>query len=235
MVSAVSYVPFIGVALWILPRRSSDLRSGDGPTWTESFAGVREILRERHLRGALLTVFITGVLCAPLLTFSPVLVRDVFKGGAGHFSAAVASFGIGGLIGAAGLLSIPASIDRRRLSTEFAVVHGFVLILTSMNPWFWILPVLLGLAGAAMTMSNTAANALIQATAGSRVLGRTVSLYMLAMRGGISIGALLSGATVSLFGVQRMLLFNGAVAVVLQAAFARVWFRAPMPSHSDEN
>lgn len=86
-----------------------------------------------------------------------------------------------------------------------------------------------------MTMSNTAANALIQATASSRVLGRTVSLYMLAMRGGISIGALLSGATVSLFGVQRMLLFNGAVAVVLQAAFARAWFRAPMPSHSDEN
>ncbi len=54
VVSAVSYVPFIGVALWILPRRSSDLGRGDGPTWMQSFAGVREILHDacdarRHL------------------------------------------------------------------------------------------------------------------------------------------------------------------------------------------
>jgi hypothetical protein len=34
---------------------------------------------------------------------------------------------------------------------------------------------------------------------------------MLAMRGGISIGALLTGAAVSLFGLQRALLFNGII------------------------
>jgi MFS family permease len=108
VVSAVSYVPFIGVALWIIPRRSSAVRKADPPTWMQSFTGIGEIVRQRHLRGALLTVLITGVLCAPLITFSPVLVKDVFKGGAAHFSAAVASFGIGGLIGATGLLGIPA-------------------------------------------------------------------------------------------------------------------------------
>jgi predicted MFS family arabinose efflux permease len=235
VVTAVSYVPFIGVALWILPRRLSTPRSADEPTWMQSFAGIREILRQHHLRGAFLTVLIAGVLCAPLLTFTPVLVRDVFKGGAGHFSAAVASFGIGGLIGAAGLLSIPANIDRRRVSNGFAVAHGFILILTAINPWFLTLPVLLALAGAAMTISNTAANALIQETARSRFLGRTVSLYMLAMRGGISIGALLTGAAVSLVGVQRTLLFNGVVAILLQTAFARAWLRAPMPSNCVEN
>jgi predicted MFS family arabinose efflux permease len=230
VVSAVSYVPFIGVALWILPRRSSSSRTADGPTWMQSFAGIREILRQRHLRGALLTVLLTGVLCAPLLTFSPVLVKEVFKGGAGHFSAAVASFGIGGLIGAGALLSIPATIDRRRISGGFAVVHGFILVLTAMNQWFWVLPVLLAFSGVAMTISNTAANALIQTSASSRVLGLTVSLYMLAMRGGISIGALVTGAAVSLVGIQRTILFNGVVAILLQTAFARAWLRAPMPS-----
>lgn len=235
VVSAASYIPFIGVALWILPQRASSLKSADGPTWMQSLSGIREILRQAHLRGALLTVLITGALCAPLLTFSPVLVKEVFNGGAGHFSAAVASFGIGGLLGATGLLSLPNSIDRRRISSGSALLHGIVLVLCAINPWFWALPVLLALAGAAMTIGNTAANSLVQATASTRLLGRTVSLYMLAMRGGMSIGALITGAGVSAFGVQRVLLLNGLVAILLQIALAGTWFRAPLPSHSDAN
>jgi hypothetical protein len=62
-----------------------------------------------------------------------------------------------------------------------------------------------------------------------------VSLYMLAMRGGISIGALLTGASVSVFGVQHALLFNGAIAVLLQAGVASAWLRASMPSNSMQN
>jgi predicted MFS family arabinose efflux permease len=105
-----------------------------------------------------------------------------------------------------------------------------VLLVTAINSWFWALPALLALAGAAMTVSNTAANSLLQATASPRLLGRTVSLYMLALRGGISIGALLTGAAIGMFGIQRVLLVNGAVAILLQAALTRAWFRAPLPS-----
>jgi predicted MFS family arabinose efflux permease len=163
------------------------------------------------------------------VTFSPVLVKEVFHGGAGRFSVALMSFGIGGLLGAAGLLSVAPRVDRRRLSSGSALVHGAVLVLTALNPWFWGMPVLFALAGAAMTVSNTAANSLLQATSSPRLLGRTVSLYMLAIRGGISIGALVTGVTVSLLGVQHALLLNGVVAVVLQAVLARIWFRASMP------
>lgn len=163
MVSAASYVPFIGVALWILPRRSSSSRHADALPWPKSVSGIREILRQRLLLGALSTVLITGILCAPLLTFIPVLVKEVFKG-AGQFSAAVASFGIGGLIFATGLLSVPPSADRRKICSGFGAVHGLALLLTAINPWFWALPALLALAGAAMTVSNTAANSLLQAT-----------------------------------------------------------------------
>jgi predicted MFS family arabinose efflux permease len=49
------------------------------------------------------------------------------------------------------------------------------------------------------------------------LLGQAVSLYMLALRGGISLGALLMGALVSVAGVQRALLINGTVALAIQA------------------
>ena len=232
VVSAASYVPFIGVALWILPRRTQAAPGVKAPPAHRPFAGIGVILRQPRLRGALLTVLATSVLCAPLVTFSPVLVRDVFHGDASHFSVAVASFGVGGLLGAAGLLSISPSVDRRRLSSGAALAYGAVLALAAVNPWFWGLPPLLVLAGAAMTMSNTASNALLQATADPRLLGQTVSLYMLALRGGISLGALLTGASVGLLGVQHALLLNGLLAVLAQTAVARVWFQAPLRSRS---
>ena len=230
VVSALSYVPFIGVALWILPRWSAPPPSAAAPPRRNMFAGIGTILRDPNLRGALLTVLATGLLCGPLVTFTPVLVRDAFHGTAGQFSLAVVSFGAGGLVGAAGLLSVPAAVDRRWVSSWFAIALGVVLMLTAVNPWFWGVPVLLALAGAAMTVSNTAANTLLQVAAGARLLGRTVSLYMLALRGGISLGALITGAAVSLLGVRHAILVNGVLAVAVQIACAWSWLRAPLPA-----
>jgi predicted MFS family arabinose efflux permease len=221
VVSAISYLPFIGVAVWILPRR------GARPPATEAAArtlktGIADVLRQPQQRDALLTVLVTGVLCAPLVTFSPVLVREVFHGDAGQFSTAVASFGVGGLLGAVALLAVAPGVDRRRLSAGVALACGATLVLTALDPWPWGLPPLLVLAGASMTISNTAANTVLQATANPRLLGQTVSLYMLAMRGGISVGALLTGVSVDLLGIRRALLVNGILATVIQAA---LWLR----------
>ena len=223
VVSAVSYVPFIGVALWILPRGARQRPAGGTPN-RNPFSGVGAILREKHLRGALLTVLATSVLCAPLVTFSPVLVKEAFQGDASRFSITVAAFGVGGVLGAIALLGIPAAADRRRISSVLALVCGLTLVLLALTPWFWGAVVLFALAGAAQTISNTAANTLVQVTAAPGLLGQTVSLYMLAMRGGISLGALLTGAAAGWFGVQHALLLDGVAAIVIEAAIAWTWF-----------
>ena len=150
------------------------------------------------------------------------MVREIFHGNAGRFSIAVAAFGAGGLLGATGLLGVASSVNRRVLSSCFAVAYGAVLVLTALTPWFWALPPLLMLAGASMTVSNTSANTLLQGSAGAH-LGQTVSLYMLAVRGGSSIGALLTGAEIGLLGVRHAFLVNGVAALVVQAVIARTW------------
>ena len=86
VVSAASYVPFIAVALWILPPRAPEPPATKAPRPAHTGYGFRDVLRQPNLRGALLTVLATGVLCSPIVTFSPVLVRDVFRGGASQFS-----------------------------------------------------------------------------------------------------------------------------------------------------
>lgn len=233
VVSAVSYLPFIGVALWILPKWSRPPPRADAPLHRHPWSGMAQVLRQPSLRGALLTVLNTSLLCAPLMTFAPVMVKDVFEGDARHFSAALASFGVGGLLGATALLAIPPAIDRRWLSAGFAVLYAITVVLSTLTPWFWGLLVASVVAGAAMTVSNTAANALLQATTERHLLGRTVSLYLLAMRGGMSLGALATGATVGLLGVRHALLVNGGLALALQVVLSRFWLRpaSPEPAH----
>jgi MFS family permease len=224
-VSAASYVPFIWVALWILPRAGGMRPGSGGFDRDQLFRGVREIASNPLLRGALLTVFVTSLLCAPLVTFCPVLVRDAFLGDVGHFSLTVGALGAGGLLGATGLLAVDPKRDRRPLGSWFAVGYGTTLVLAAVNPWSWGLPPLFVLAGMSMTASNASANALLQGAAPARIRGQTVSLWMLAMRGGVSLGSLLTGISVGLLGVRQALLVNGILAVAAQLAIGRAWLR----------
>lgn len=223
--NAASYLPFIWVALWILPRGRPKAASEGSFDRRHVFSGVRTIARTPQLRGALLTVLSTSTLCGPLIVFCPVLVKSVLHRDVGEFSLAIAAFGMGGLAGAIGLLGVAPERDRRGISAWFARGYGLVLMIVALDPWFWALPVLLAAAGLAMTVSNTSANALLQSTASPRLRGQTVSLYMLAMRGGLSLGSLVTGMSVHLLGVREALLINGALALAAQLAIGHRWLR----------
>jgi len=226
--SAASYLPFIAIALWILPRRVRRSTLDGRADGRHPFSGLREVLATPVLRGALLTVLATSVLCGPLITFVPVLISTAFHGDASHYSATVGAFGVGGLLGAIGMLGVPAGQDRRRWSSGLALAYGLILVTIALFPAFWGLPPLMILAGAAMTVSNVAANALLQTTAPPQLLGQAASLFMLSMRGGIALGSLVTGVAIDLFGARHALLLNGILAVAAQLAIARVWlFRAP--------
>ena len=91
-------------------------------------------MREPELRGALLTVLATSVLCGRLITFRPVIVKDVLHGDASHFSFAIGAFGAGGLLGAIGLLAAAPGHDLRRVNAKFALTYGVIVALTALNP-----------------------------------------------------------------------------------------------------
>lgn len=226
-VSAISYFPFIFVALWILPRSEVTSTAKIALNRKLIITNVRKIYRIRLLRGALLTVFSTSLFCAPLITFIPIIIKNSFHGNAGHFSIAIALFGVGGLLGAIVILFIDIKRDRRFLSSGFAIVYGVVLILVALNSWFWVLSILLIFGGVAMSVSNISANTIIQVNTPPQFRGQAVSLFMLAMRGGLSIGSLLTGLSVSLIGTEKALLINGVLALIIQLiVVVREWMHS---------
>lgn len=222
VVSAVSYLPFIGIALWILPRGVSTVRESNSVAMRHMFTGIRSLAREPALRSSLLTTFASNLLCGSLVTFSSILVKNVFHGAAREFSVAVIAFGCGGLLGAVLLLAISAATDRRVLGSWFAAALGVTLAAIAIVPWFWAVGCLLLLAGIAMTITNTATNTLVQTSANSASRGQAVSIYMLAMRGGLALGGLVTGVSAHLLGIRTALLINGLLAIVAQAIIARI-------------
>lgn len=224
-ISAVSYLPFIAVALWILPRGKATADAGTATSGQGLFSGARDIVADPNLRGALITVLTTSFLCSPLITFTPVLVKESLHGDASHFSIGMASFGVGGMLGAFSLLLISRHIDLRSFSSKLAALYGLTLVLAGLNTWNWGLPFLLVFAGLCMTASNTAANSLLQANASPQLRGQTVSLYMLAMRGGLSAGSLLTGISVHLTDVRTALIINGCLAVAIHLYTGWAWQR----------
>jgi MFS family permease len=229
-VNAISYVPFLMVAWWVLPRRMPAGLQGHAKPEENLLQSLRVVLAKPMLRSALATAFATSLLCAPLVTFIPVLVRDAFGGDAIHFSIAVAAFGAGGLAGAIALLSVGANASRSRMSSWFGVSYGAMVVLCGLDRWYVALPILLALAGMSMSLSNTSVNTLVQTLAPESLRGQSVSLYMLAVRGGTALGSLATGATASLFGIRTALLVNGSLAVIAQAAI--VWQRRRIPPAS---
>ncbi len=225
VLNAASFIPFIGVAIWILPRRGKRVVARDRFDRHHLFAGARAIARDASLRGALLTVLITSIFCGPLITFAPILVKHAMHRDVADFSLAVTAFGLGGLVGAMVLLGIDPRRDRRLLGSVAALGYAAVMVLTALNPWFWGLPVLLVFAGLAMTISNTSANTHIQSTSPVALRGQTVSLYMLAMRGGIALGSLLTGSAISVLGLRHALFVDGTLALFLQFVVGWRWVR----------
>ena len=75
VVSALSYLPFIGVALVILPRSKPTRTTSDSHDLRHSYSGLRTLARSPTMRDALLTTLFSSILCAPIVTFCPVLVK----------------------------------------------------------------------------------------------------------------------------------------------------------------
>jgi predicted MFS family arabinose efflux permease len=230
--SVASYLPFIGVALWILPARAAATPRAAIPALDRPWSGTVEILRQPRLLGALMSALATNLFCAPLMVFVPVLVRNGLHGDAHAFSRAVAAFGAGGILGALCLLGVPGRIDRRHVGVATGLAYAAAVIATALSASLATLPVLMFVAGASMSASGTAANTMLQSSVRPELLGQSSSLWMLAMRGGIAIGALSTGAAVSLLGVRSALLADGCLGIAVQALVGVYWLRAerPIPS-----
>ena len=97
------------------------------------------------------------------------------------------------------------------------------MVAVALNHSYAGLLALMTIAGALMTMTQTSVNSILQERVTDGIRGQTTSLYMIAMRGGLSLGSLATGVSVNYFGVRTALLANGLLALAAHAVLSRAW------------
>jgi MFS family permease len=160
-----------------------------------------------------------------VLTFLPVFTRSVFHEGASTYSHLLAFSGAGSIVGA--LIVAWLGRFRRMGLTALLVqaIYGLLMIGFAMSRILWLSDVLLFLTGAALMIVFSTVTSMVQLIAPNQMRGRVMSIYMLAFRGGMPIGSLVSGYLATLISAPVVIGINGGLLVAVALYYL---VRSPM-------
>jgi predicted MFS family arabinose efflux permease len=145
----------------------------------------------------------------PLLTFLPVIAKDVFHAGPSTFTMLLSVSGAGAVVGALAVAGLGNIGNKGRvalimLTSLGALTAGFAL--SRSLPLSYVL--LFG-AGMALIAVFAMIQSLVQLITGNEMRGRVMSVYNVAFRGGMPIGNLVTGWLVPRLTAPVVLATNG--------------------------
>jgi MFS family permease len=161
----------------------------------------------------------TTFLGLPLLTFLPVVARDIFHGDIGRYSIMMSCSGLGAVAGAL----VVAWLGRfRHMGLAVLLVQlafGLLIAAFAFSRLYWLNNLLLFLCGAALLVVFSMTTSLVQLIVPDHLRGRVVSIYMVAFRGGMPLGSLASGFAATVLPITTVLAINGVLIALVAIYF----------------
>jgi MFS family permease len=161
----------------------------------------------------------TTFLAFSVLTFLPLFARSVFHQGIGGYTRLMAFSGAGSVVGA---LAVAWLGKYKRMGLTVLIVQGLcglLMVAFASSRVLWLSDILLFFTGAALIVVFSTVTSLVQLIAPNELRGRVMSIYMVAFRGGMPLGSLISGYFASLFGAPAVLVVNGITLVAVATYF----------------
>jgi MFS family permease len=221
-------VPVLGaLAAWVacgaLPLQRLPTRAKRQPparlSLAELRAGIVEVARSRVLLPVLLLAMATGILyVGPYLVVLPLLVRDVYQGGAQQMAILNAMFPLGSVMGG-GVILWRGGIQRTGRALVIGQVFASFCVgaLATDLPFAGSVAAVLGW-GLAGALFINAGRTLFQSHASEAHRGRVLSVYTLGVMGGAPIGALLTGLAATPLGLHGTLAAAAVIALSVAVA-----------------
>ena len=182
--------------------------------------GLRYVRDSRNLVAVTVLGFIGAFLGLPLLTFLPVITRDVFQQDVTFYTRLMTFSGAGAVTGALVVAYIGKHRHIGKLLLIFLGLFGAAMTAFSLSRTPWLSASLLFAAGALLVMCFSLTTSLAQLLAPPELRGRVVSIYMVAFRGGSPLGGLASGWMVTQVGsAPAVLAVNGVLLTIIAAVF----------------
>ena len=168
--------------------------------------------------GALLALTILAIsttsLGLPIRAFLP-----VFAGDPNTLSQMMTSLGTGAVVGAL-VVAWLGSFERMGLALlRVLAAFGGLIAVFALLPVSLLSYLLLFLAGAALLVVFSLTASLVQLNVPDELRGRVMSIYLMAFRGGMPLGSLVSGYLTTFASTQTIIALNGGLLVLVALYF----------------
>lgn len=185
----------------------------------EMKGGLRYVRDEPMLVSLTVLGFIAAFLGIPLLTFLPIVVKDVFQQDVGLYTVMMTYSGAGAVAGAMAVAWLGRSRHMGRILLSVLLAFGVTLVAFSLTRTLWLSEVLLFLAGALLVTSFSLTTSLVQLIAPNEMRGRVMSIYMVAFRGAAPLGNFMSGNLITIASAPLVIGMNGVLLVAATIYF----------------
>jgi MFS family permease len=189
--------------------------------------GIRFIRDREGLTPLVMLAFCTTLFGFSLTGFLPVIVRTIFHRGPEIYELLLVFSGAGSIFGAL----IVAAIEKMKGQGRLAVLTLFALGLATagfaLSRWLPFSCLLIFLAGTAVMASASLMLSLVQHIVVDSMRGRVMSVYNLAFRAGMPLGALILGKLIPILGVSTAVAGSGLSLVGVASYFLIVMTKVP--------
>jgi len=213
-------VSFLFVIASLLYIRPTFVPAGGHESVMNSMRQGIDFMRKREGMASLVTLaFFISMLSFPLITFLPVIARDVFHGTSNTFTLFLCLSGGGSVTGALLIASRGAHAGQARKSLEALAVLGLTIFCVGLSRFLPLTTASIYLAGALLMVVFTLNTSLVQSYVTDAMRGRVMSVYNVAFRGGMPIGSVICGYLIEKSSVPYVMAGNGVLIVVLALYF----------------
>ena len=217
---ALNAMSFLVVIYTLMALRVKHLAPATtGSMRDEMKIGLSYVRHHSDLVALIVLAAATTFLGFAVLTFLPLFAQRIFHEGATTYSQLMAWSGAGSIVGALIVAWLGKFPRMGATSLAVQVVYGVLIIAFAMSRVIWLSEVLLFLTGVALMVVFSTVTSLVQLIAPNEMRGRVMSIYMLAFRGGMPLGSLVSGFFATYVGAPVVIAVNGALLIVVAVYF----------------
>jgi MFS family permease len=181
--------------------------------------GLWYVREERSIMALMVLGAATTFFGIPMLTLLPVFAKDVFNSDVEGYSALLAFSGAGAVIGSMVVAWLGRFPRMGRTTLLVQVFFGAMITLLALNRSLYVSYLLLFASGMALMIVLSCITSLVQLIAPNEMRGRVMSIYLVAFRGGMPTGSLVSGYIASITSAPTVLTLNGIAMLTVSAYF----------------
>lgn len=223
--NGISYIAVI-ISLFAIKMKFVPPKTG-ASVLTSMKEGIKFIRDREGLTPLVFLAFCTTLFGFSLTGFLPVIVRTIFHKGPGTYQLLLVCSGAGSICGALIVAAMEKLKGQARLAVIALLALGFTTAAFAMSHWLPLSCVLIFFTGMAVMASASLLLSVVQLIVADNMRGRVMSVYNLAIRAGIPLGALLLGKLIPVLGIEIAIASFGLCLVLVAFYFLTVMRKIP--------